>query len=74
MLVEKAAQTAKMLSTRTDDEMFFALKALSQMTGVETSTLMRLAIADLLHKARKLEQPVTWDDLKRAVDVELANN
>jgi predicted DNA-binding protein len=65
MLVEKAAQTAKMLSTRTDDEMFYALKALSQMTGVETSTLMRLAIAALLEKARKLEQPVTYDDLKR---------
>jgi predicted DNA-binding protein len=67
MLVEKAAQTAKMLSTRTDDEMFYALKALSQMTGVETSTLMRLAIAALLEKARKLEQPVTYDDLKRTV-------
>lgn len=65
MLVEKAAQTAKMLSTRTDDEMFYALKALSQMTGVETSTLMRLAIASLLEKARKLEQPVSYDDLKR---------
>jgi len=67
MLVEKAAQTAKMLSTRTDDEMFYALKALSQMTGVETSTLMRLAIAALLEKARKLEQPVSYDDLKRNV-------
>lgn len=65
MLVEKAAQTAKMLSTRTDDEMFYALKALSQMTEVETSTLMRLAIAALLEKARKLEQPVSYDDLKR---------
>lgn len=74
MLIEKAAQTAKMLSTRTDDEMFFALKALSQMTGVETSTLMRLAIATLLQKARKLEQPLSWDDLKRAVNVELENN
>lgn len=65
MLVEKAAQTAKMLSTRTDDEMFYALKALSQMTEVETSTLMRLAIAAMLEKARKLEQPVSYDDLKR---------
>jgi predicted DNA-binding protein len=67
MLVEKAAQTAKMLSTRTDDEMFYALKALSQLTGVETSTLMRLAIAALLQTARKLEQPVSYDDLKRTV-------
>jgi len=28
---------------------------------------MRLAIAALLEKARKLEQPVTYDDLKRTV-------
>lgn len=74
MLIEKAAQTAKMLSTRTDDEMFYALKALSQLTGVETSTLMRLAIASLLERARKLEQPVSWDDLKRASNAELAND
>jgi predicted DNA-binding protein len=69
MLVEKRQQTAKMLSTRTDDEMFYALKALSQVTGVETSTLMRLAIAALLQKARTLEEPFTWDDLKRSVEV-----
>lgn len=74
MLIEKLAQAGRMLSTRTDDEMFFALKALSQQTNVDTSTLMRLAIATMLQKARKLEQPVSYDDLKRATNVELENN
>lgn len=68
MLIEKLAQAGRMLSTRTDDEMFFALKALSQQSGVDTSTLMRLAIATLLKKARSLEQPVSWDDLKRIIE------
>jgi hypothetical protein len=68
MLIEKLAQAGRMLSTRTDDEMFFALKALSQQTNVDTSTLMRLAIATLLKKARSLEQPVSWDDLKRTIE------
>lgn len=68
MLIEKLAQAGRMLSTRTDDEMFFALKALSQQTNVDTSTLMRLAIATLLKKARSLEQPVSWDDLKRIIE------
>lgn len=68
MLIEKLAQAGRMLSTRTDDEMFFALKALSQQTNVDTSTLMRFAIATLLKKARSLEQPVSWEDLKRTID------
>lgn len=71
MLVEKRQQTMKMLSTRTDDEMFYALKALSQVSGVDTSTLMRLAIASLLEKARKLEQPISWDDIVKASNSEL---
>jgi hypothetical protein len=65
MLVEKKRIAAKMVSMRTDDEMFYALKALSQMTGVDASTIMRLAVASLLTKARELEQPVAWDELKQ---------
>jgi hypothetical protein len=67
MFVERKsnAQTMKMLSTRADSEMFFALKALSQVTGVDTSTLIRLAIAAMLTKVRTLPQPVTIEDIKQ---------
>jgi hypothetical protein len=33
-----------------------------------------VAVASLLEKARKLEQPITWDDIKRVLDAELAND
>jgi hypothetical protein len=36
MLVEKRKQTTKMISFRADDEMFYALKALSQMLQLLT--------------------------------------
>lgn len=65
MLVETRKQTTRMISFRADDEMFFALKALSQMSGVDSSTLARFAVASLIVKARKLEQPITLDDIKK---------
>jgi hypothetical protein len=71
MLVEKRQQTTKMISFRADDEMFYALKALSQISGVESSTLGRLAIATFLYKVRKLEQPITFDDLVKVSHEEL---
>jgi len=74
MLVETRKQTTRMISFRADDEMFFALKALSQMSGVDSSTLGRVAVASLIEKARKLEQPITWDDIKRVLNAELAND
>lgn len=67
MLVETKAQTGKMLSVRTDSEMFYALKALSDQTQVDSSTIMRLAVAKLIEKARTLPQPISWDDLKQIV-------
>lgn len=63
MLVEKKQHTQKMISTRTDDEMFYALKALSQLTGADSSTIMRLAIAVLIERARTA-QPTSWEELK----------
>lgn len=63
-----------MISFRTDDEMFHSLKALSQISGVDTSTIARLALATLLFKARKLESPITYDDLEKASHAELAND
>jgi predicted transcriptional regulator len=59
----------KMLSTRTDDEMFYALKALGEMTGTDISTIMRLAIASLIDKART-KQPQSWEELKMIADQE----
>jgi predicted DNA-binding protein len=67
MLVETKARTGKMLSVRTDQEMFYALKALSDQTQVDSSTIMRLAVAKLIEKARTLPQPISWDDLKQIV-------
>jgi hypothetical protein len=71
MLVEKRQQTTKMVSFRADDEMFFGLKALAQMSGVDSSTLARLAVATFLYKVRKLEQPITYDDIVKASRDEL---
>ena len=66
MLVEAKPIAPKMLSTRTDDETFYALKALSQVTGVGVSVIMRLAISSLILKARE-NQPTSWTDLKNIV-------
>jgi predicted DNA-binding protein len=63
MLVDPKPQTMKMISTRADDEMFFALRGLSQMTGTNVSTIIRLAIEALLVRARE-KRPTSWEDLK----------
>jgi len=67
MLVERKRSTMKMLCTRTDEEMFYALKALAEMTSGDISTIMRLAIASLLRKARE-KQPQSWEELKLIAD------
>lgn len=63
MLVEKKQQTEKMVSIRTDEEMFYALEALSQVTNKNKSTIVRLALASLIERARAA-QPTSWERSK----------
>jgi len=63
MYIENERKTTKMLNTRVDSEMFYSLKALSDRTGMGISPIMRLAIAQLLEKARE-KKPSSWEELK----------
>lgn len=63
MYVENERKTTKMLNVRVDDEMFYSLKALSDRTSMGISPIMRLALAQLLAKARE-KKPSSWDELK----------
>lgn len=63
MLIEIPKIAVRTLSTRTDEEMYFATKALAQAVGTDPSTVIRLAVAALLKRARSIN-PVTMEQLK----------
>jgi antitoxin component of RelBE/YafQ-DinJ toxin-antitoxin module len=63
MLIEIPKVAVRTLSTRTDEEMYFATKALAQSVGTDPSTVIRLAVAALLNRARAVK-PVTVEQLK----------
>ena len=63
MFIEKTPHTSKMLSMRVDDEMYYSLRALSDKLNMDISTIVRLAVANLLIKARE-RTPESWDELK----------
>ena len=63
MLIEIPTVAVKTISARTDEEMYFATKALAQMVGSDPSTVIRLALSALLRRARE-RQPVSWEELK----------
>jgi antitoxin component of RelBE/YafQ-DinJ toxin-antitoxin module len=63
MLIEIPTVAVKTISARTDEEMYYATKALAQTVGADPSTVVRLALSALLRRARE-RQPVSWDDLK----------
>jgi len=63
MLIEIPTVAVKTISARTDEEMYYATKALAQTVGADPSTVVRLALSALLRRARE-RQPASWDDLK----------
>jgi antitoxin component of RelBE/YafQ-DinJ toxin-antitoxin module len=63
MLIEIPTLAARTISARTDEEMYFATKALAQQVGTDPSTVIRLALSALLRRARE-RQPHSWDALK----------
>lgn len=63
MLIEIPTVAVKTLSARTDEEMYFATRALAQRVGEDPSTVIRLAVSALLRRAREA-QPCSWEDLK----------
>ena len=63
MLIEIPTVAVKTISARTDEEMYYATKALAQTVGADPSTVVRLALSALLRRARE-RKPVSWDDLK----------
>jgi antitoxin component of RelBE/YafQ-DinJ toxin-antitoxin module len=63
MLIEIPSVAVKTVSARTDEETYYALRALAQRVGTDPSTVVRLALCSLLHRARE-KQPMTWDALK----------
>ena len=63
MLIEIPVVAVKTLSARTDSEMYFSTRALAQQVGVAPSTIVRLAVAGLLNRAR-LAKPSTFEELK----------
>lgn len=65
MLIEvnRTPSTQHMVSTRIDDEMYYSLEALSGQLNVGRSDLVRLAIANLIIKARE-KNPMSWEHFK----------
>lgn len=63
MLIEIPTVAVKTISARTDEEMYYATRALAQSVGADPSTVIRLAMSALLRRARE-RQPVSWEDLK----------
>jgi hypothetical protein len=55
MLIERRPTAVKTLSVRTDLEAFEAIHCLSESVDSSPSTLLRLAIADLIQKQRRLK-------------------
>jgi post-segregation antitoxin (ccd killing protein) len=54
MLIQRRPTAVKTLSVRTDLEAFEAIRSLSEAISVSLSTLLRLAISDLLIKQEKI--------------------
>lgn len=63
MLIEIPTVAVKTVSARTDEEMYWATRALAQKVGEDPSTIIRLALSALLRRAREA-QPCSWQDLK----------
>ncbi|GEQ96910.1 hypothetical protein JCM17844_05470 [Iodidimonas gelatinilytica] len=63
MLIEIPVVAVKTLSARTDEEMYYAMKALANSMGTAPSTIIRLAVARLLDPAR-LAKPSIFEELK----------
>ena len=63
MLIEIPSVAVKTVSARTDEETYYTLRALAQRVGTDPSTVVRLALFALLHRARE-RQPVSWEELK----------
>ena len=55
MLIERKPTAIKTLSVRTDEEAFEGIHAISDSLNSSPSTLLRLAIADLIQKQRRLK-------------------
>jgi hypothetical protein len=54
MLIQRKPTAIKTFSVRTDEEAFEGIRSLSSAINVSPSTLLRLAISDLLIKQRKV--------------------
>lgn len=52
MMIERPTAAGRQLTFRTDDEMYLSTKDLALELGTTPSTLSRLALANLLVKAR----------------------
>ena len=55
MLIERTATAVRTLSVRTDAEMYDRTRDLAQSLGTDPSTIMRLALAELLDRASRVQ-------------------
>ncbi len=53
MLIKRTAVAVRTLSVRTDEEMYEGTKALASALGTDPSTIVRIALADILARAQK---------------------
>jgi predicted transcriptional regulator len=68
MYINNSVNAKKTLSFRTDAEMYQAMQDLAKLLYTKPSSLMRLAIADLLDTARDLH-PATFGDLRKTYGI-----
>ena len=55
MLIERTATAVRTLSVRTDEEMHLRTRSLATSLGTDPSTIMRLAIAEILARANRVQ-------------------
>jgi len=55
MLIERTATAVRTLSVRTDEEMYVRTRSLAHSLGTDPSTIMRLAIAEILARANRVQ-------------------
>ena len=65
MLVEIPAVAVKTISARTDEEMYYRVRALANRVGVNPSTIIRLAVAGFLRRTQE-DMPAFWEAMKDA--------
>lgn len=55
MLIERTATAVRTLSVRTDEEMYDRTRTLAHLLGTDPSTIMRLALAEILDRASRVQ-------------------